>query len=100
MTIDEKAAKSLGHLGVSDTAGVQALVAEIVKAMNAERQMLTNPAPDDPAQWERAAKDLRDRWLARKNGILSQIDANWLKSAPKDLKPSVGREFNRLREVV
>jgi phenylalanyl-tRNA synthetase alpha chain len=100
MAIEEKLGKTLVELGVGDASGVEALIAEIIDAMNAERQALTNPAPRDPVQWERAAKELRDRWLARKNGILSQIDANWLKSAPRDLKPSVGREYNRLREMV
>ena len=42
---------------------------------------------------------LRDRWLARKNGLLSLLDENWLKKAPKELKPVVGRKFNALRQV-
>jgi phenylalanyl-tRNA synthetase alpha chain len=100
MAIEEKLGKSLVELGVSDAAGVQALIAEVIDAMNGERGKLTGSLPSDPARWQSAAKELRDRWLARKNGILSQIDASWLKSAPKHLKPSVGREFNRLREIV
>jgi phenylalanyl-tRNA synthetase alpha chain len=99
-TIEEKVGKTLAELGVTDAAGVEGLVAEVRAAMNAERSKLTNPAPADRALWEPAAKQLRDRWLARKNGILSQIDEHWLKSAPKHLKSTVGREFNQLRETV
>jgi hypothetical protein len=35
---------------------------------------------------EPSFKLLRDRWLARKSGILTQINDLWLKSAPKDAK--------------
>ncbi|MGH7868598.1 MAG: phenylalanine--tRNA ligase subunit alpha [Candidatus Dormibacteraceae bacterium] len=41
---------------------------------------------------------LHDRWLSRKKGILSQIDENWLKAASKDQKPTVGQQFNELRQ--
>jgi phenylalanyl-tRNA synthetase alpha chain len=48
-------------------------------------------------QRERLCKALRDRWLARKGGFLSQADENWLKPAGRELKPVVGRQFNELR---
>jgi phenylalanyl-tRNA synthetase alpha chain len=47
---------------------------------------------------DKLCKDLRDRWLARKNGLLSSVDENWLKKSPKELKPFVGRYFNSLRQ--
>ncbi len=31
-------------------------------------------------------KAFRDRWMARKNGILTQINDQWLKCAPKQAK--------------
>src|SRR5215469_16944571 len=31
-------------------------------------------------------KTFRDRWLARKNGILTLVNDQWLKAAPKDVK--------------
>jgi phenylalanyl-tRNA synthetase alpha chain len=40
---------------------------------------------------------LRDRWLARKNGLLTKIDERWLKTTPHELKPDAGRQFNLLR---
>ena len=49
---------------------------------------------------EPSFKLLRDRWLARKNGILTQINDLWLKSAPKDAKREAGQVVNRLRQYV
>jgi phenylalanyl-tRNA synthetase alpha chain len=42
-------------------------------------------------------KAFRDRWMARKNGILSQINELWLKSAPKEAKHDVGMRVNELK---
>jgi phenylalanyl-tRNA synthetase alpha chain len=42
-------------------------------------------------------KMFRDRWMARKNGILTQINDSWLKEAPKR---EVGRSVNDLRDKV
>jgi phenylalanyl-tRNA synthetase alpha chain len=36
-------------------------------------------------------------WTGRKSGALTQIGDNWLKSAPKELKPIVGQEFQKLK---
>ncbi|HEV2112845.1 MAG TPA: phenylalanine--tRNA ligase subunit alpha, partial [Terriglobales bacterium] len=43
---------------------------------------------------------LRDRWLARKNGILAQINEVWLKAAPAEAKREVGRRVNEIRSYV
>jgi phenylalanyl-tRNA synthetase alpha chain len=45
-------------------------------------------------------KLLRDRWMARKNGVLTQINDLWLKAAPKDAKRNVGQRVNALRAAV
>ena len=45
-------------------------------------------------------KAFRDRWLARKNGILTQINDLWLKGAPKDSKREVGRRVNEIKAAV
>jgi len=42
-------------------------------------------------------KSFRDRWLARKNGILTQINEVWLKGAPKDGKREAGIRVNELK---
>jgi phenylalanyl-tRNA synthetase alpha chain len=98
MTIDDKVRKTLAELGVSDTAGVEALFAEVRAAMESERQGLITRGAANEKERDQLAKSLRDRWLARKNGIFSLIDENWLKKAGKEIKPEVGRQFNELRK--
>jgi phenylalanyl-tRNA synthetase alpha chain len=44
--------------------------------------------------------NLRDRWMARKNGVLTQINDSWLKAAPREAKREVGRLVNVLRADV
>lgn len=99
MTLEEKVRKTLAELGATDAPAVEALFAEVRAALEAERQALISAGPADEAEREKKCKALRDRWLARKNGILSLIDENWLKKAAKELKPAVGRQFNALRQV-
>jgi phenylalanyl-tRNA synthetase alpha chain len=98
MLIDEKVQKTLPDLGVNDAAGVEALFAEVRAAMAAERARLVSCGATSEADRDKLCKDLRDRWLARKNGLLSGVDENWLKKSPKELKPSVGKQFNGLRQ--
>ena len=45
-------------------------------------------------------KAFRDRWLARKDGILAQVNELWPKPAPKEAKPEVGQRVNRLKAQV
>jgi len=98
MAIDDKVRKTLAGLGVAETAGVEALFAEVRAAMQQERAALVSRGAADRADQERLCKELRDRWLARKNGLLSCLDENWLKASPRELKPAVGRSFNALRQ--
>jgi phenylalanyl-tRNA synthetase alpha chain len=50
----------------------------------------------DEAGW----KEFRDRWMARKNGLLTQINVLWLKGAPAEAKREVGQLVNRLKTEV
>jgi phenylalanyl-tRNA synthetase alpha chain len=45
-------------------------------------------------------KTFRDRWMARKNGVLSEINDVWLKTAPKEAKREVGQCVNELKATV
>jgi phenylalanyl-tRNA synthetase alpha chain len=45
-------------------------------------------------------KVFRDRWMARKNGILTQLNDLWLKAAPKDAKRAVGQRVNEIKAKV
>jgi phenylalanyl-tRNA synthetase alpha chain len=42
-------------------------------------------------------KTFRDRWMSRKNGILTQINELWLKGAPQPAKREAGIRVNELR---
>ncbi len=98
MGIKEKVGKTLTELGVTDAAGVAALFAEVRAAMEAERHNLVSKSVVGEPERQKVAKDMRDRWLGRKNGLLAKIGELWLKAAPQSLKPLVGREFNEVRE--
>ena len=98
MTLEEKVGKTLAELGVSDDPAIEAFFAEVRAAMDAERQELTSRGAADDRERDKLCKELRDRWLARKSGLVSLIDDNWLKKAAKELKPVVGRQFNQLRQ--
>lgn len=93
MTIEEKVAQTLEELGVRDAAGVEALFAEVRETFNTEVRDFFSQSTSDP-------KTLRDRWLSRKHGLVARIDEHWLKAASKEIKPTVGREFNQLRQWV
>ena len=45
-------------------------------------------------------KAFRDRWMARKSGVLSQLNDEWLKAAPKDSKRAVGQRVNEIKVQV
>ena len=50
-------------------------------------------AVKNEADW----KTFRDRWMARKNGVLTQINDLWLKAAPKEAKREVGQRVNQIK---
>jgi len=45
-------------------------------------------------------KAYRDRWMARKNGVLAQLNDFWLKASPKDARREVGIHVNAIKEKV
>src|ERR1700722_19890901 len=99
MSIEEKSVRSLAELGVTDDAAVRALFQEVQTAIISERDGLAARGASSDAERQTLAKALRDRWLGRKHGMISSIDEHWLKAAPRELKPAVGREFNLLRKL-
>src|SRR5438874_7177386 len=66
-------------------------VAELLSAAQSE-----SLAIHSDAEW----KSFRDRWMARKNGILTQVNDLWLKAAPKEAKKDVGARVNALKNQV
>jgi phenylalanyl-tRNA synthetase alpha chain len=88
MTPKKKSAYALPKLkDFSDTTLVKA-VNDCIRACQAEA---------DVVQTETDSKALRDRWLGRKAGILTQINDQWLRAAPKEAKRDVGAHVNELR---
>src|SRR5258707_925425 len=49
---------------------------------------------------ENEYKLFRDRWLARKDGIATQINDQWLKAAPKEAKRDAGQLVNELKNKI
>ena len=98
MSIDEKTSQTLKALGIKTPEAIGELFAEVAAALDGERSALLARGAAGESERGRRAKDLRDRWLARKGGLVSLIDEHWLKKAPKDLKPAAGRAFNELRQ--
>jgi len=72
-------------------AALDEAVRELLSALESESHAVTNES-----DW----KNFRDRWMARKNGILTQINDLWLKSAPGPAKRDVGRRVNELKSRV
>lgn len=99
MTIEEKTRKTLATLGVASEPDIAGLFAEVRSAMGTERSALIERGAPGAAERDALAKAFRDRWLARKHGLLAGVDENWLKQAPRELRPAVGKMFNELRKL-
>src|ERR1700704_1764959 len=61
---------------------------ELVSALESEAMAVSSHA-----DW----KIFRDRWIARTNGLMTQVNDLWLKAAPKDAKRDVGKAVNELK---
>ena len=66
-------------------------VADLTAGLEQESAAVTNEA-----EW----KLFRDRWMARKGGILTHVNDLWLKAAPREAKREVGRRVNELKAQV
>ncbi|HXW92274.1 MAG TPA: phenylalanine--tRNA ligase subunit alpha [Terriglobales bacterium] len=51
-------------------------------------------------QNESGWKTFRDRWMARKDGVLTWLNDGWLKAAPPEAKRQVGQRVNELKRQV
>ena len=72
-------------------AALEKAAAECSRACGEEAAAIRNEAE---------LKSFRDRWMARKNGILTQINDQWLKGAPKDAKREAGIRVNELKSRI
>jgi phenylalanyl-tRNA synthetase alpha chain len=74
--------------------GAAALDKAVRELLDAARQEA------DAVSSDNAWKEFRDRWMARKNGILTQVNDLWLKAAPGPAKRDVGARVNQLKTEV
>jgi len=90
MLITDKALRSLGEFAARP-AEVEALYAELAALFDRELAH---------AEGAEEVRQLRDRWLGRKQGLLAATNQHWLQRAAPELKPSVGRLQNTLKSRV
>jgi phenylalanyl-tRNA synthetase alpha chain len=100
MTVEETIRQTLADLQVTDEESVRAIFSEVRSAMEKERLEIIREGARDEAGRQMIAKAMRDRWLARKQGLLACVSDNWLGEASPELKPAVGKYFNELRRKV
>jgi phenylalanyl-tRNA synthetase alpha chain len=69
----------------------------LLKAFNEAKLAFRDELRDakSEAEW----KAIRDRWMARKNGLLTQIN-DQLKAAPKEAKRELGQHLNEIKQFV
>src|SRR5579862_4523023 len=70
------------------SAALEKAASELLAALEAEAAAVRSET-----EW----KEFRDRWMARKNGVLTQVNDTWLKAAPKEAKRDVGQRVNELK---
>jgi phenylalanyl-tRNA synthetase alpha chain len=71
-------------------AALDAAAASLLAALNEEAAAID----------VKSIEDFRNRWMARKNGLLTQINDTWLKAAPGPSKREVGQRVNALKQQV
>ena len=91
MSPKKKSAYTVPKLKDFSAAALERAAKELLSALASESK-----AVDGEAEW----KIFRDRWMARKNGFLTQINEPWLKAAPKDAKRDAGQCVNELKARV
>jgi len=82
---------SVPKLSEWSAAALDAAVAELRTALSAEAGRVSG---------DKGLREFHDRWLGRRNGILTQINEEWLKAAPAEAKREVGQRVNELRTLV
>src|SRR5260370_26572509 len=81
-------AYTVAKLADYSPAALDEAVRELLSAVRQEGEAISGEG-----DW----KDFRDRWMARKSGILTQINDLWLKAAPAPAKREVGARVNQLK---
>jgi len=88
LTPKKKSAYTVPKLKDFSAPALKKAADELLSALEAESEAVNSEAE---------LKVFRDRWMARTNGLVTQINELWLKSAPKDEKRAAGQCVNELK---
>jgi phenylalanyl-tRNA synthetase alpha chain len=91
MSPKKKSAYSVSKLKDFSAVALDQAVGSLLAALEEESQAVKSEAEQ---------KVFRDRWMARTNGLMTQVNDLWLKAAPKDAKRDVGQRVNDLKKRV
>jgi len=91
MSPKKKSEYAVPKLKDFSTAALDEAVKDLLAAVVREAREVTSES-----DW----KIFRDRWMARANGFLTQVNTLWLKAAPKDAKRDVGQRVNEAKKRV
>jgi len=91
MPSENNPTEKLAALGVTSAEQIPSLFATLRSRFDAEITVV-----HDENSW----KTLRDAWLGRKTGVLTQVTDNWLKPAIPELKRAVGAALNEFKTHV
>jgi phenylalanyl-tRNA synthetase alpha chain len=84
----KKSAYAVPYLKDFSAKTLDAVAKKLLIALEEEAKAIRSEA-----EW----KTFRDRWMARSNGILTEINELWLKAAPKEAKRDAGQKVNELK---
>src|SRR5207245_10132033 len=88
MSPKKKSAYTVPKLKNFSAATVDSAVDKLLSALDSEAAAVVNQS-----DW----KVFRDRWMARKNGLMAAANDLWLKAAPVEDKGYVGKRVNWLK---
>jgi phenylalanyl-tRNA synthetase alpha chain len=86
--VETNMAYTVSKLKDFSPAAIDKAAAKLLSALETE-----SAAVENEADW----KIFRDRWMARKDGVLTQINDQWVKAAPREAKRDAGQRFNQLK---
>ena len=78
-------------------------VEDLCSAFRDEKQALLKTAQNpslNVAEKMQSFKNFRDRWLARKSGIQTQVNESWLHAAPKLAKKEAGQAYSKVQALL
>jgi phenylalanyl-tRNA synthetase alpha chain len=81
-------------------AALDKAVNKLLSALEKESAELVTRASQpsiNASQKKSEFKEYRDRWIARKDGVATQINELWLKASPKEAKRDVGQRVNNTK---